>query len=47
MDDNQRCAVTLKFHADFTDKSDWMNQFSWFKDNLEKFHAFFVPLVMN
>ena len=46
MNRNKRSAVTLKENADFTDKTDWGNQFLWFKKNLEKFYMFFKPKVM-
>jgi len=37
------CTVTLKAYADFLERKDWMNQFAWFKENLEKFDIFFRP----
>lgn len=45
MNRNKRSAVTLKKNADFTDKSDWVNQFAWFKENLERFYVYFKPKV--
>lgn len=46
MSRNKRSAVMLKEYADFTDKTDWGNQFLWFKENLERFYMFFKPKVM-
>ena len=39
------CTVTLKAYADFMERKDWMNQFAWFKENLEKFDKFFRPKI--
>jgi len=39
------CTVTLKAYADFMERKDWMNQFAWFKENLEKFDKFFRPRI--
>lgn len=38
---NSGSSVTLKTYADFMEKSDWPNQFAWFKENIEKFDKFF------
>lgn len=38
---NAGSSVTLKTYADFMEKSDWPNQFAWFKENIEKFDRFF------
>lgn len=38
---NAGSSVTLKSYADFMEKSDWPNQFAWFKENIEKFDKFF------
>lgn len=45
MQKNIRCAITLKAFADFTEKEDWPNQFTWFKENLEKFDRYFRPKI--
>ncbi len=45
MQGNTRCAVTLKSYADFMEKTDWPNQFTWFKENLEKFEKYFKPKI--
>lgn len=42
---NIRSAITLKTYADFTGKSDWPNQFAWFKENLERFDKYFRPKI--
>ena len=34
-------------NSDFTHNSDWPRQHAWFKDNLEKFHSVFGPMVRN
>ncbi len=46
MDGRKMCAVILKSNADFSNKNDWSNQFSWFKDNLEKFMKYFKPKLI-
>ena len=38
---NAGSSVTLKTYSDFMEKSDWPNQFAWFKENIEKFDKFF------
>ncbi len=45
MDGRIRSAVKLIKNADYADTYDWDNQFSWFKDNLEKFWTFFKDIV--
>jgi hypothetical protein len=45
MDENIRSAVKLIKSANYTDKSNWVNQFLWYKVNLEKFDNFFKPLI--
>ncbi len=45
MENKIMCCVYLKTQGDFTNKSDWLNQFEWFKANLEKFAKFFKPKV--
>jgi hypothetical protein len=42
---NIKSVVTLKTYADFTQKNDWINQFVWFKQNLEKFDNYFRPKI--
>ena len=38
-----KCAVTLKTYADYMELDDRVNQYSWLKENLEKFDKFFRP----
>lgn len=45
MEGRKMSAVTLKTEGDFSNKKDWDRQFTWFKENLEKFTKFFKPLV--
>jgi hypothetical protein len=45
MEGRKMSAVTLKTDGDFSNKKDWERQFTWFKENLEKFTKFFKPLV--
>ena len=45
MEGRKMSAVTLKTGGDFTNKNDWVRQFEWFKEHLEKFTIFFKPLV--
>jgi Domain of unknown function (DUF4268) len=47
MDGRQRCAVILNQPADIYNKSDWKQQFDWFKKNLEKYVRFFKPKIIN
>ena len=46
METRKMSAVMLKSNGDFTKKTDWQNQFAWFKDNIEKFTKFFKPVIM-
>ncbi len=39
------CAITLKAYADFMERNDWPNQFTWYKENLEKFDRYFRPRI--
>lgn len=45
LDDKKMCVVHISTSADFTDKNDWNNQCTWFKENLEKFTRFFKPII--
>lgn len=45
MEGRKMSAVTLKTEGNFSNKKDWERQFTWFKENLEKFTKFFKPLV--
>lgn len=45
MEGRKMSAVMLKSNGDFSDKSDWINQFSWFKEHLEKYTKYFKPKV--
>jgi hypothetical protein len=45
MQANIKSVVTLKTYADFTEKNDWINQFAWFKQNLERFDNYFRPKI--
>jgi hypothetical protein len=45
MDGRKMSAVMLKAPGNFANKTDWMNQFQWFKDNLERFSKYFKPEV--
>lgn len=45
MEGRKMSAVILKHNADFSKKSDWMNQFSWFKEYLEKFTKYYKPKI--
>lgn len=45
MEGRKMSAVMLKTSSDFTNKSDWNNQFQWFKENLEKYTKYFKPLI--
>jgi hypothetical protein len=47
MEGRKMSSVILKREADYTDKSDWVNQFDWFKENLERFVKYFKPLITN
>jgi len=45
MQANIKSVVSLKTYADFTEKNDWINQFTWFKQNLERFDNYFRPKI--
>jgi hypothetical protein len=45
MEGRKMSAVTLKTRGDFSNKNDWIRQFEWFKEHLEKFTKFFKPLL--
>lgn len=44
-DANNSSWVISNCEADYTNKEDWINQFMWFKENLEKFATFFRPEI--
>jgi Domain of unknown function (DUF4268) len=46
MEGRKMSAVMLKTSGDFTKKGDWTNQFTWFKENIEKYTKFFKPFIM-
>jgi hypothetical protein len=45
MEGRKMSAVILKHNADFSKKSDWTNQFAWFKEYLEKFTKYYKPNI--
>ncbi len=45
MEGRKMSAVILKHNADFSKKTDWTNQFVWFKENLEKFTKYYKPKI--
>ncbi len=45
MEGRKMSAVMLKSNGDFSEKSDWTNQFAWFKEHLEKYTKYFKPKV--
>lgn len=45
MDGRKMSAVILKTTGNFTHKSEWANQFKWYKENLERFANYFKPLI--
>jgi hypothetical protein len=47
MEGRLRCAVILEKPADFRNKSEWRQQFEWFKENIEKYVIFFKPRLNN
>lgn len=47
MEGRKMCAVMLKSSANFSNKSDWSNQFFWYKDNLEKYTKYFKQKIAN
>lgn len=46
-DANNSSTVAVSCNADYANKEDWERQFSWFKENLEKFANFFKPEIRN
>ncbi len=45
MEGRKMSGVMLKATGDFSKKTDWPNQFKWFKVNLEKFSNYFKPKI--
>ena len=45
MEGRKMSAVILKTNGDFTDRTDWNNQFKWFKEFIEKYMTFFRPKI--
>jgi hypothetical protein len=45
MEGRKMSAVMLKSNGDFAEKSDWINQFAWFKEHIEKYTKYFKPKV--
>lgn len=45
MEGRKMSAVMLKSNGDFAEKSDWKNQFAWFKEHIEKYTKYFKPKV--
>jgi hypothetical protein len=45
MEGRKMSAVMLKSNGDFSEKSDWINQFAWFKEYIEKYTKYFKPKV--
>jgi hypothetical protein len=45
MEGRKMSAVMLKHNSDFSKKSDWPDQFSWFKEHLEKYTKYFKPKI--
>lgn len=45
MEGRKMSVVMLKSNGDFSEKSDWKNQFSWFKEHLEKYTKYFKPKI--
>lgn len=39
------CKIFIKKSANVLEKTDWNNQYFWFKENLEKFYKFFSPKI--
>lgn len=44
-DPNNSSTVAAVLDADYANREDWERQFSWFKENLERFHQFFKPMI--
>lgn len=47
LDDQKKSIIILTKSGDITDKNQWPEQFSWFKEKLEAFVSFFKPIVKN
>ncbi len=47
MEGRKMSCVILKTSGDINQKTDWTNQFEWFKTHLEKFTRYFKPLIKN
>jgi hypothetical protein len=47
MEGRKMSCVILKTAGDINQKTDWTNQFEWFKTNLEKFTRYFKPHIKN
>lgn len=47
MEGRQRCAVILEKPADFRIKSEWFQQFEWFRVNIENYVRLFKPIIKN
>ncbi len=47
MEGRKMSAVMLKTSGDFTRKSDWVDQFKWLREYLEKFVQYFKPLIQS
>lgn len=45
MEGKKMSAVILRTSGNFTQQTDWINQFKWFKENLEKFTKYFKPII--
>lgn len=45
MEGKKMSAVILRTSGNFTQQTDWTNQFKWFKENLEKFTKYFKPII--
>lgn len=46
-DDTKSCKIYLPKDADFTDETQWPQQFQWLLDNILKFHHTFLPRIKN
>jgi hypothetical protein len=44
-DNNNSSQIFITCSADYKNREDWVNQFVWFKGNLEKFADFFKPEI--
>lgn len=44
--DKQDCRIVLyKYNVEIKDRADWQNTFGWYKENAEKFHKTFSPII--